>query len=178
MDALQAPCVHRVVAHGLTNDLRATESMDRETFARLVERVKDAQPDTFATLQELQLIDAPASHADIEQVEQALQAKLPLDYIWFLQQYGGGTFLYADVYSAQSHSDFYIVKNQLTFSYHAGHSFIAFSENGCGDYYGFQVQHGVCLPRVMFSDHETETIKPAAVETVLDYIAVLGLKAK
>lgn len=70
---------------------------------------------------------------EIEQLEKTVYIALPEKYKKFIMNYGGGYFGYANIYSLDIDSNFYLLKhNNLPFE-----KFIRIADNGCGDHYLF-----------------------------------------
>ena len=121
--------------------------MEREEFTQLVERLRAERPTWFDLPP-----DDPPDAVQLRAVEDALGARLPEDYEWFLREYGGGDFAFARILSADPRSDLLITGHQRD---ELPDGVIAFSENGVGDSYVFPVEDGVAQDRVLFFDHET-----------------------
>ena len=68
---------------------------------------------------------------DICQFEEFSGICLPEDYKKLLLKYGGGYFGFANLYSLDKKSQFYIVKNN---TFPLG-DYLNIGDNGCGDYY-------------------------------------------
>jgi hypothetical protein len=98
--------------------------MDRASFAELVEATKSAHPLWFDLPS-----DAKADAEALRQVQRRLGIQLPDDYAWFLSEYGGGRFTFAEIYSADDRSDLHLVDVQPV---DGGADILAFSDNGCG----------------------------------------------
>ena len=69
---------------------------------------------------------------------------------------GAGTIGYAWVYSYSPDSDFAIFDVNRGPLQPRG-DFVAFSDNGAGDYYGWRVADGKCHGAVLVLDHESGT---------------------
>ncbi len=118
--------------------------------------------------------DALASDADLERVSRQLGVELPGDYAWFLREYGGGDFGLATVYSADEHSDFYVIDRQPG----KPDQMLAFSDNGAGDLYVFPVEDGVAADEVLWFDHEIDELAPSERGGFLGFVARTGLRTQ
>jgi hypothetical protein len=142
--------------------------MDRASFAELVEATKSAHPLWFDLPS-----DAKADAEALRQVQRRLGIQLPDDYAWFLSEYGGGRFTFAEIYSADDRSDLHLVDVQPV---DGGADILAFSDNGCGDLYVFPVEAGVAADVVWFHDHETEERARDESDGFLDWVARHALR--
>ena len=83
---------------------------------------------------------------DVEQFEKTVHITLPEKYKEFIMRYGGGYFGYANIYSLDVDSDFYLLKhNNLPFG-----KYVRIADNGCGDYYLFYIENGKSLEPLFF----------------------------
>jgi hypothetical protein len=142
--------------------------MDRESFVELVVAARTAHPVWFDLPS-----DALAGDADLERVSRRLGVELPGDYAWFLREYGGGDFGFATIYSADEHSDFYVVDRQPG---ERDQVLLAFSDNGAGDLYVFPVEGGVATDEVLWLDHETGELAPSKPGGFLSFVARTALR--
>lgn len=116
--------------------------------------------------------DAPATEREITAVEASLGATLPDAYKSFLREFGGGYFAFGNVFSV-SESEWNIVRRNEDISIPG---FIAISDNGTGDYYGFKVSNGACGDEVYVWDHEQPThIRPTDFGNVLEMLDHVAL---
>lgn len=145
--------------------------MNHQDFEKAVEETKQEQPYLFDENRE-----PPATDDHIRTIETELGVKLPEEYVWFLKRYGGGLFGYQDIYSALPTSYSFILNSQ-PFPL-PSEKFVAISDNGCGDFYGFRVIDGICGAAVMFCDHEDDYVITAMeekMENFLNFVALNGL---
>jgi hypothetical protein len=49
------------------------------------------------------------------------------------------------------------------------------SDNGCGDYYAFHVEGGRCSEKILFCDHEDNTVRDTGFSDVFEYLVKTGL---
>ncbi len=111
---------------------------------------------------------------EIEQLEKTVHIALPEKYKEFIMNYGGGYFGYANIYSLDIDSNFYLLKhNNLPFE-----KFIRIADNGCGDHYLFCIDKGKCLEPLYYYDHESGKTIPTEYEDVFEYLVKVGLKKK
>lgn len=139
--------------------------MTRAELIQLVERARVEHP-TWFDLEP----DQPPDAAQLHAVEEALGARLPADYLWFLTEYGGGDFAFAQVLSADPRSNLFITENQGSW---LPDGVIAFAENGAGDAYVFPVEGDQAHDRVLLWDHETGEVRPSEP----DFLTWLGRHA-
>lgn len=121
--------------------------------------------------------DPPAVDADILEAEALLGVEFPVEYKIFVKEFGGGYFGYTNVFSPTTSGYWSIVERNRLAGENSG-DFLAFSDNGVGDYYGFVVEDGVCSKTVYFFDHETSDISESGYADLFDYLADVGLKAR
>lgn len=124
--------------------------MDFEVFERLIDDARQRQPIWF----ELET-DQPPNASQIQHAQQQLNCLLPDDYLRFISRHGGGFFALGTVYSLDPASSLNLVLlNQQYAALRGQH--VLFSDNGCGDLYGFAIRDGRCLPRVSIYRHDDE----------------------
>jgi hypothetical protein len=127
--------------------------MDIVEFRDLVRIARSSVPTFFEFPEANNMVDK-VSLADIEETELLLGAKLPDEYCQFVLEFGAGFFGSAvDIYSPKRGGYIYIVESQPIVESHPiedSQGFIAFSGNGCGDFYGFRVVNAKCESRVVF----------------------------
>jgi hypothetical protein len=138
--------------------------MNYSEFKQRFERARTTDPTYTFLREELGLQETPDTDADIDRAERELNAKLPVEYILFLKDYGGGLVGGFDICSAKAESTLDIVRYQVV------PDFVAITGDGCGNDYGFIVQNGQCQPAIVFWEHEEEKFEPTEWETVLDFL--------
>ncbi len=113
--------------------------MDFSEFKELTSSLKAKKPIWFSLE-----TDPLATDSEIEAAETQLRILLPIEYKSFVSEYGGGYFAFAIVYSV-ANSDWNIVRMNQKF---AIPQFVAISDNGCGDLYGYRVVDNSCVSTV------------------------------
>lgn len=143
-------------------------TMERTDFLSIYHSVHRLHPGWF---------DLPSDNrADptlLADAEDALGAKLPSDFRWFLEEFGGGDFAFAAIYSVDPASDLNICENQPDESPGA----IAFSDDGTGNFYVFLVQWTSCEDRVLLLDHESGRLRETEYSGFLDFAARVALRS-
>lgn len=142
--------------------------MEFDTFQSIVEKAKVEQPLLF----ELEHDNIPQIE-EISDFQKQYQIQLPKKYIQFLLNYGGGYFGYANIYSFDQNSDFFLPahnKRELE-------RFLCIADNGCGDDYAFLIEDGQCRDEVVFYDHDDRKAYHTEFSDILEYLVKEGLKA-
>ncbi len=143
--------------------------MKFEQFEILAKRFQQSKPRWF-----MLEADRLASAQDVTNAQDALGLNFPIDYIRFLKKFGGGYFAFVNIFSVDPAGEWYIV----TMNQEIGRrDFLAISDNGTGDYYGFLVKDVSCAPGIVFLDHENQQIKPTKYPDILTFIVQVGLNA-
>lgn len=141
--------------------------MDFEVFNKIADGCKLKKPILFGLGN-----DRIMSPEGIEGFEHRLQVKLPEKYKQFLLKYGGGYFGYANVYSLDEDSGFYVLNhNDMPVYNH-----LRIADNGCGDYYLVCIADRKCLEQLYFYDHETRDVHNTEYADILEYLVKVGLK--
>ena len=117
--------------------------------------------------------DEKSSDDEIVKVEEILNVKLPKEYVEFLLNFGGGYFAFSNVFSGQSDSEWYVVLQNERAQINT--NFVAVSDNGAGDYYGFKVVGGICESKVYIYDHEQKSINVTKYANLYEYLVGVGL---
>ena len=143
--------------------------MKLEDFKKLVETKKSSNPIWFALD-----VDMKPDDSNILKAEEELKVKLPLEYIEFIREYGGGYFALSNIFSLDDTSDWNIIKKNHNYSIlRQGH--ILVSDNGAGDFYGFKVINGICLAAIYFFDHETASWSKTNYSNLFEYLERFAL---
>jgi hypothetical protein len=143
--------------------------MNFSEFEELVNEKKMANPVWFGLEP-----DSLASEDSVIFAQNTLNAMLPIEYVQFAKRFGGGYFAFGIVYSLDENSNFNILEINKSESTTRG-THILFSENGTGDFYGFEIKDSQCLPEVYFFDHETEKWQKTKYENMLSFLAETAL---
>jgi hypothetical protein len=98
--------------------------------------------------------EAPASLEQVRAFEELHNFRLPVHYWHVATTLGTGDIGFTNLYSV--HPGRYGISEQRDSAPSIPSHLVPFSDNGCGDFYGFLEQNGVCLPQVYFADHESE----------------------
>ena len=140
--------------------------MDFKTFKEAIKKAKTAEPLLFEL-----------AHDNIPTVEEVIafqkqyQITLPEKYIQFILNFGGGYFGYANIYSLDRNSDFFIFNHNPT----TVKDLLFMADNGCGDYYAFRIEDGKCREDIVFCDHEGNTVQDTTYSDVFTYLTKIGL---
>ena len=142
--------------------------MNHDDFLALVNRARRDHPIWFDLPS-----DEPPDEELLAAAETELGARLPDDFRWFLQEFGGGDFAFATIFSADPGSDLSLLRNQPG----DAKGLIAFSDDGTGNLFVFPVEGDVCHDRVLVWDHESGDARPAGYARFLEFVARVGLQA-
>ena len=140
--------------------------MDFEAFEKTVQTAKAKNPLLF----ELEHDRIPTAEEAVA-FQRQYQIVLPEKYIQFLLHFGGGYFGYANIYSLDKNSCFFILNHNPAIR----KDLLFMADNGCGDYYAFRMEGGSCKEEIVFCDHENHTVQDTDFSDVLEYLAKTGL---
>lgn len=141
--------------------------MEYKEFKSIVNDCKSKKPVLFGLKQ-----DAVCNLEQIGELERILQIILPEKYKRFIMDFGGGYFGYANIYSLDLRSDFYLLAHNTC----PIKNYLRIADNGCGDYYLMKLDNNKCLDRVFFYEHDTANIRETGYEDILEYLIDVGLK--
>ena len=144
--------------------------MNIEQFILYVDEVKKEKPIWFGLES-----DPVCSWVDIERLESRLLIQLPSDYKDFLLRFGGGYFALTNIYSGTNGSEWNLFDRNGEIGLLENNGFLAISENGMGDYYGFKIENKICGSEIFFFDHEDGTVKSTLYRNLFDYLVIVGL---
>lgn len=144
--------------------------MEYSEFIEIVERVKKQKPLLFG----LGFDNAP-DREEIVCFEEKYGIVLPDKYKRFIMEYGGGYFGFANIYSLDESSDFYIMHPRNNSGNMIG-GLLHIADNGCGDYYAFGITNGRCDDTVLFCEHDGGGAVTCRYSDVLEYLVSEGLK--
>ena len=109
----------------------------------------------------------------IENFEKRYSIVLPEKYRLFISEFGGGYFGYANIYSLDINSNYFIMKHKLL----VPKSYLPIADNGCGDYYVLKCNGEHCSDSVYFYTHDSQEINDTIYHDILEYLLDIGLKA-
>jgi len=144
--------------------------MNRKEFSSIVQDLKKTRPIWFGLES-----DPEGTDSEISEVEKELLIRLPKEYKEFVQDFGGGYFGFTNVFSVNNQSEWYIVELNRQTGLLGSHSLLIISDNQTGDYFGFNVENGVCSSNIMFYDHETNQIEKTDYNNLYEYLLKVGL---
>ncbi len=117
--------------------------------------------------------DKILSIEEVKKFEKTLSVELSPKYKKFLLSFGGGYFGFANIYSLDKESDFYLLNyNDIPVD-----KYLRIADNGCGDYYILQIDNKKCLEELFFYDHETNSVSNTEYSDIFEYLTQEGLKA-
>lgn len=142
--------------------------MLRDEFNALIEKATTDHPHWFQLER-----DAPAEEPDVREAERQMGVELPAEYRHFLVDHGGGYFAFAFVFGVDSTSDWFVVeRNHPRLA-----SFLAVSDPGTGDLYGFRVdERGRCGREVVVFEHETGGVRATSFVDFYEMMEAIGLR--
>ncbi len=120
-------------------------------------------------------MEPKASDSQVQKVEDLLSVKLPKEFKMFVKKYGGGYFAFTNIYSVNEQSDWFIVDQNYQIGLIKPHHFLAVSDNGMGDFYGFKILNGICESNISLYDHEINKVKNTSYNDLYDYLLEVGL---
>ena len=141
--------------------------MDFTTFTKVVTAAKKTQPLLF----ELEHDRIPTME-EVIALQKQYQIILPEKYIQFLLHFGGGYFGFANIYSLDKNSCFFIFKHNPA----AVKDLFFMADNECGDHYAFCMEGNRCQDKIVFYDHEDNTVQDPGFSDVLEYLVKTGLQ--
>jgi len=142
-----------------------------EDFIPLVEKRKLDRPVWFGLDS-----DPPATLAQIQDAELQLGVRLPESYRRFVALYGGGYFALGNLFSVLPGSEWNIVERNR--SVDDSCCFLAVSDNGVGDLYGFRVADGKCENEIVLFDHETALFSQPKFSDLFEFLGETALKPR
>lgn len=143
--------------------------MDYSLFRKTVEHYMQTKSIFFG----LERDNAP-SPDEIEDTQRRLGIILPEKYKAFVAEYGGGYFGFANIYSLDKQSDFYLPKHNNA----PAKEYLRIADNGCGDYYLLRIEGGKCLDCIYFCEHDEAAVSATEYADILEYLLAEGLKAE
>jgi len=110
---------------------------------------------------------------EIENTEKILNLKFSKEYKYFLIHYSAGYFVFSKIYSINSNSHVNIINKN---KHHSNHKYLLFSENGCGDFYGFKIEKKQCLAEIYFYNHKNDIWYISKYRNFFEFIYGISLK--
>lgn len=101
--------------------------------------------------------------------------EMPVEYTEFIIRYGGGYFAFTKIFSLANNSEWNI--ESLNEKFVKIKDFIAISDNGAGDFYGFKVIDGKCESQIYVYDHENGIIESTKYKDLFEYLVGVGLRS-
>lgn len=142
--------------------------MEYDLFRNKVQQVKAKKPLLFALES-----DTPPSVDEIEHFEKSYGVALPEKYKLFISEFGGGYFGYANIYSLDKSSNYFVMKHKSF----VPSSYLPIADNGCGDFYVLKCNDNYCSDRIYFYTHDSQGITETKYLDILEYLLDIGLKA-
>ena len=141
--------------------------MEFVTFNEIIEKTKIEAPILFGLEH-----DVIPSEKDISKFEEQYKIQLTEKYKQFLLKYGGGLFGYANLYSLDKGSSFYLLNyNDIPLM-----KILFIADNGCGDYYALKVVETKCQDAILFYEHDTGILCDTKFFDIFEYLVSVGLK--
>lgn len=145
--------------------------MNLTEFILTIEKIKSANPVLFMLES-----DSVATDNQIHETEQSLSLLLPEEYKQFIKTFGGGYFAFVNIFSVSEDSEWNIVEQNYRIGLVDSHNFLAVSDIGTGDFYGFEIINGICSSAIKVYDHDSNQLEATVFETLFDYLLRVGLK--
>lgn len=142
--------------------------MEYDLFRSKVQQIKDKKPILFALE-----TDTPPSIDEIEDFEKIYRIVLPEKYKLFISEFGGGYFGYANIYSLDNNSNYFIMKHKSF----VPNGYLPIADNGCGDFYVVKYNGEYCFDKIYYYTHDSQEITETAYHDILEYLLDVGLKA-
>lgn len=141
--------------------------MEFITFNEIVNKTKIEAPILFSLEH-----DVIPSEEDILKFEEQHNIQLTEKYKQFLLKYGGGFFGYANLYSLDEDSSFYLLNyNDIPLT-----NILCVADNGCGDYYALKIVETKCQDAILFCEHDTGLLCDTKFFDIFEYLVSVGLK--
>lgn len=97
--------------------------------------------------------EAPAKAAELRAFECSHGYTLPPEYALVATTWGFGEFGYTEILSIRQ--GVWSIDDRRKDAPGLPANFVPISENGCGDFYGFEIKNGKCQSHIVFADHES-----------------------
>lgn len=140
--------------------------MTIEELRRLDARYRQEKPNLFR----LSTPDKPASEEQLTEMERAIGVRLPQSYRAFLREFGGGNYGLETFFSADPNSEWYLPLKHGEASRYLPEGLLAFSDDGAGGYYVFQVLSGQAQEAVCYWNQDGGE-SPTEFKDVIEFVA-------
>lgn len=141
--------------------------MEYQVFKEVVEQAKEKKPKLFALDH-----DRAAEERDISSFEAEHSIVLSESHKAILKEHGGGFFGFANLYSLDESSDFYILDHLK----YAPAGYIPISDNGCGDLYVQKIEENVCMEQLLLYEHDSREAVATKYNDIFEYLVEKGLR--
>ena len=141
---------------------------EQKALSYNVQQVKAKKPILFALE-----TDTSPSIDKIEDFEKIYRMVLPEKYKLFIIEFGGGYFGYANIYSLDNSSNYFIMKHKSF----VPNGYLPIADNGCGDFYVLKCNGEYCSDKIYYYTHDSQEITETAYHDILEYLLDVGLKA-
>lgn len=147
--------------------------MDYSEFRELANLERDARAELED--EEFKLFESrTASVADLRSAEAEVGVEFPSDYRLFMEEFGGGRFLFVEMLPLRTGAEFEesVVSATLTWG---DDRFVAIAAVGTGDYWGFPVKDGRCVDTIVMACHGEDGFLEES-DSFLDFVVSRGLR--
>ncbi len=146
--------------------------MNSDEFETILERERERTSVVALSLADPR--ERPATEDELHAFEKRYGYVLPHSYRHFALLHGCGHFVFAVVLSPLPESSFYIGRAGAAIR----PDFLPIFDNGCGDFYCFPCEAGVCRDSILFADHERGyATSPTRHKDFFSFIVAEGLNA-
>ncbi|WP_082459498.1 SMI1/KNR4 family protein [Bacillus sp. FJAT-25509] len=111
----------------------------------------------------------------IAKAEKHHSIRLPNEYKLFVKTFGGGYFAFTNIFTVNN-GEWNIIQLNNQINLINSHKFIAVSDNEVGDFYGFEIENGICNPKVKYYNHEINKVVETQFEDLYQYVLKVGLQ--
>lgn len=140
--------------------------MTLDEFTQIHCRYKEEKPKLFSVVRP----DRPATPEQLELVEGKLGMRLPDRYRDFLAVFGGGSFGFVSIFSADPGGDSYLPHKVKDAAQYLPCALLPFSDDFAGGYYVFRISNGQPCERVSYWNCDGGIVDTEFGD-VLDFIA-------
>jgi hypothetical protein len=137
-----------------------------EELQEIDRRYRQEKPALF----ELSTPDKPASEQQLEEVERSIGVRLSPSYRAFLTEFGGGSFGFAVIFSADPDSEWYLPNKQRKARNYLPEGLLAFSDDFAGGNYVLKIVDGEAQEAVFYwNDDGGEA--PTEFKDIVEFVA-------